>query len=242
MELIINSGVKYAKLLMPRIQQSTSKFLPAIHHVQICSANGQMQFSDYHRYRHCQSNVHCNLKNLGLLDLPKLNVCKYEMSAVEYSTSTKPESSTKDASCEKVCHEPPAAANPSIFQKMKQLGKDYWHILIPVHVVTSIGWASIFYIAAKNGVDIVGILEYLKLSEEYLEKIRGSSAGHWAVTYALYKVFTPVRYTVTVGGTTMCIRYLNKWGYMKSSELVEYAKAKKASVVERRNLKKQSKS
>lgn len=47
--------------------------------------------------------------------------------------------------------------------------------------------------------DIIGILESLKLSETYLEMLRNSSAGHWAVTYALYKIFTPLRYTVTVG-------------------------------------------
>lgn len=38
----------------------------------------------------------------------------------------------------------------TVFQKMKQLTKDYWHILIPVHVATSIVWISIFYTAAKK--------------------------------------------------------------------------------------------
>ena len=47
--------------------------------------------------------------------------------------------------------------------------------------------------------DIVSILESLNLSERYLEMMRGSTAGHWAVAYALYKIFTPIRYTVTVG-------------------------------------------
>ena len=47
--------------------------------------------------------------------------------------------------------------------------------------------------------DIVGILESLNLSEKYLETLRNSSAGHWAFVYALYKIFTPIRYTITVG-------------------------------------------
>jgi len=38
----------------------------------------------------------------------------------------------------------------SIFQKMKQMTKDYWHILIPVHVITSIGWVAIFYAAVRK--------------------------------------------------------------------------------------------
>lgn len=37
------------------------------------------------------------------------------------------------------------------------------------------------------------------MPEKYIDMIRNSDAGNWAVTYALYKVFTPLRYTVTVG-------------------------------------------
>lgn len=106
-------------------------------------------------------------------------------------------------------------AKPTLLQRMKQMAKDYWYILIPVHVATSIVWFSAFYIAAKNGVNVEEVLKYLHLSETYLEKIRNSSAGHLALAYALYKVCTPIRYTVTLGGTTMTIRYLNKWGIMK---------------------------
>ncbi|XP_011063299.1 PREDICTED: protein FAM210A isoform X2 [Acromyrmex echinatior] len=104
----------------------------------------------------------------------------------------------------------------TIFQKMKQMTKDYWHVLIPVHVITSIGWIAIFYTAVRNGVDIVQLLEYMNFSEKYIDLVRNSNAGDLAITYALYKIFTPIRYTVTVGGTTMAIRYLSKLGYVKA--------------------------
>lgn len=39
--------------------------------------------------------------------------------------------------------------------------------------------------------------------------------GYIAVAYALYKIATPARYTVTLGGTTISINYLKKWGYIK---------------------------
>nr|CAI5860203.1 unnamed protein product [Callosobruchus analis] len=39
--------------------------------------------------------------------------------------------------------------------------------------------------------------------------------GYIAVTLALYKIATPFRYTVTLGGTTISINYLKKWGYIK---------------------------
>lgn len=86
-----------------------------------------------------------------------LLACK--INAIKYSTSTKSESATKTEVPNKDCNEAPAAAEEkkTVFQKMKQLAKEYWHILIPVHVVTSIGWASMFYIAAKKYVIITGL-------------------------------------------------------------------------------------
>lgn len=109
-----------------------------------------------------------------------------------------------------------AVKKPNIFQKMKQMTKDYWHILVPVHVVTSIGWILIFYTAAKNSVDVIWIMERLRFSDRYVDALRGSSAGYWAVAYALYKICTPVRYMVTVGGTTLSIKYLRRMGYLKT--------------------------
>lgn len=132
------------------------------------------------------------------------NEChKFESRICKYSTDSSKEENNS------------SQVGQTRFQKMKQMAKDYWYILIPVHVATSIIWFSVFYIAAKNGVNVEEVLRYLHLSETYLEKIRNSSAGHLAVAYALYKVCTPFRYTVTIGGTTMTIRYLNKWGIMK---------------------------
>lgn len=65
--------------------------------------------------------------------------------------------------------------------------------------ILSLELLLIYYCFYFSGVDIVGWLESWNLSDKYLDMIRGSSAGHWAVTYALYKIFTPIRYTVTVG-------------------------------------------
>lgn len=122
-------------------------------------------------------------------------------------------STERDNDSSKVCNITQPTKKMSIFQKMKQLYRDYWKIFIPVHVVTSIGWAGIFWMAAKNGVDVIQIMEYLHLSEKYIELIKNSNAGDFAVTYALYKIFTPLRYAVTVGGTTLAIKSLEKYGY-----------------------------
>ncbi|CAH1183279.1 unnamed protein product [Phaedon cochleariae] len=103
----------------------------------------------------------------------------------------------------------------SIFQKFKQMYRDYWYVLLPVHIVTSSVWFGGFYYMAKSGIDIPAILESWHVSEKLVNPLRDSSMGYIAVSYALYKIATPARYTVTLGGTTISINYLKKWGYIK---------------------------
>ena len=81
--------------------------------------------------------------------------------------------------------------------------RDYWYVLLPVHVATSVVWLGGFYLALKSGVDIVGLLERLGTSERILDYLRHSEAGYIALSYACYKIATPARYAVTVGGTTL---------------------------------------
>lgn len=44
----------------------------------------------------------------------------------------------------------PPPAKVSLFQKFKQMYKDYWYVLIPVHVATSAVWTCGFYFAVKK--------------------------------------------------------------------------------------------
>jgi hypothetical protein len=73
---------------------------------------------------------------------------KINLNSIHFSTfsksnySTKPDLPIKDS-------DKPTLENVSVFQKMKQLTKNYWNVLIPVHLVTSVCWASMFYIAIK---------------------------------------------------------------------------------------------
>lgn len=39
--------------------------------------------------------------------------------------------------------------------------------------------------------------------------------GHLALAFMCYKLITPLRYAVTLGGTTVTIKYLSQWGYIK---------------------------
>ncbi|XP_046399001.1 uncharacterized protein C18orf19 homolog A [Ischnura elegans] len=124
----------------------------------------------------------------------------------------------------------------SLLQRFKQMYRDYWYVLVPVHVVTSIVWFGGFYYIAKSGVDVAAILTNLGFSEKITSPLKDSSAGYLAVSYAMYKIATPARYTVTLGGTTISINYLKQWGYIKpippKEKLKEMYAEKKESVVE----------
>ncbi|CAL1289725.1 unnamed protein product, partial [Larinioides sclopetarius] len=103
----------------------------------------------------------------------------------------------------------------SLFQRYKKMLKEYWYVLIPVHMVTSAFWFGGFFYAAKSGIDIIPILEYLNLPEALIQPLRSSSLGNIAVASALYKLATPARYMVTVGGTTFAVKFLTKRGLIR---------------------------
>lgn len=134
----------------------------------------------------------------------------------------------------------------TLYQKFKAMYRDYWYILVPVHLVTSAGWFGGFYYMAKTGVDIIALLETLHVSEKIIEPLRSGSTttGYLALAYALYKISTPLRYTVTIGGTTISINYLKKWGYIKpvpsKEKLKEMYKEHKETLKERKDVLKEN--
>ncbi|KAG5672669.1 hypothetical protein PVAND_002780 [Polypedilum vanderplanki] len=115
--------------------------------------------------------------------------------------------------------------------KFKKMTKEYWYVLVPVHCITSCFWFGGFYYASVSGVDIVGFLEQWNVSEKIINPLRNSQLGHIAVAYLLYKIATPARYTVTLGGTTFAINFLSQRGYIKpmpsKDKLVQMYKDKK---------------
>ncbi|XP_034141877.1 uncharacterized protein C18orf19 homolog A-like [Drosophila guanche] len=119
-----------------------------------------------------------------------------------------------------------------LFAAFRHMYKQYWYVLIPVHWVTSAGWLVGFYFLAKSGVDVPALLQYVHLSETIIEKVKSSDKGYYAIAYLCYKVATPLRYVVTLGTTTLSIKYLVARGYIKpiptKKELIKMYEKKKA--------------
>jgi hypothetical protein len=60
----------------------------------------------------------------------------------------------------------------------------------------------------------VPLLHWIGASEKIIAPFTKPGVGHAAVTYLMYKLATPARYTVTIGGTHLAVRYLRRLGYL----------------------------
>lgn len=103
-----------------------------------------------------------------------------------------------------------------LVQRFKRTFKQYGKVLIPVHLLTSSVWLGTFYYAAMKGVNVVPFLEMIGLPESLVDLLKDSSSGYALTAYAMYKIATPARYTVTLGGTSLSVQYLRKHGYLST--------------------------
>ncbi|NWH61643.1 F210A protein, partial [Geococcyx californianus] len=103
-----------------------------------------------------------------------------------------------------------------LVQRFKKTFKQYGKVMIPVHLVTSTLWFGSFYYAAMKGVNVVPFLELIGLPDSVVNILKNSQSGNALTAYALYKIATPARYTVTLGGTSVTVKYLRKTGYMST--------------------------
>ncbi|XP_072267588.1 protein FAM210A [Pyxicephalus adspersus] len=108
-----------------------------------------------------------------------------------------------------------------LVQRFKKTFKQYGKVMVTVHVLTSSVWLGTFYYAAIQGINVVPFLEYIGLPESIVSILKNSESGNVLTAYALYKIATPVRYTVTIGGTSISVKYLRKYGYLSTPPLVK---------------------
>ncbi|XP_062848524.1 uncharacterized protein C18orf19 homolog B [Trichomycterus rosablanca] len=103
-----------------------------------------------------------------------------------------------------------------LYQRFKKTFKQYGKVMVPVHLITSTVWFGSFYYAAMKGVNLVPFLEYIGLPDKVVSVLRDSQGGYALTAYAMYKLATPARYTVTLGGTSLSVQYLRKHGYLST--------------------------
>ncbi|XP_045383780.1 protein FAM210A [Lemur catta] len=104
----------------------------------------------------------------------------------------------------------------SLYQRFKKTFRQYGKVLIPVHLITSCVWFGTFYYAALKGVNVVPFLELIGLPESVVNILKNSQSGNALTAYAMFKIATPARYTATLGGTSITVKYLRTHGYMST--------------------------
>lgn len=132
------------------------------------------------------------------------------------STTQKQEDQKGEAGLDAPEVDPLQDKSGGLVQRFKKTFKQYGKVLIPVHLVTSSIWFGTFYYAAMKGVNVVPFLEMIGLPESLVGLLRDSSSGYALTAYAMYKIATPARYTVTLGGTSLSVQYLRKHGYLST--------------------------
>uniref|UniRef100_UPI00398E4CD3 uncharacterized protein C18orf19 homolog A n=1 Tax=Pristiophorus japonicus TaxID=55135 RepID=UPI00398E4CD3 len=103
-----------------------------------------------------------------------------------------------------------------LFQRFKKTLKQYGKVMVPVHLFTSSIWFGTFYYAAIKGVNVVPFLEFIGAPKTIIQILSHSQSGNALTAYALYKLATPARYTVTLGGTSFAVKYLRSCGYLST--------------------------
>ena len=67
-----------------------------------------------------------------------------------------------------------------------------------------------------SGVDVVSLLERAPIIGETLKNnSMAAGAGTFALSYAVHKVFAPVRISITLGTVPFLVRYLRAKGILK---------------------------
>ena len=66
-----------------------------------------------------------------------------------------------------------------------------------------------------RNLDVVHLLESIGVSKVIIKPLTMPGVGNVAVMYLLYKMATPLRYAVTLGGTQFTVKQLTKGGYIK---------------------------
>ncbi|XP_064467758.1 uncharacterized protein C18orf19 homolog B-like [Ornithodoros turicata] len=107
------------------------------------------------------------------------------------------------------------APKMGFFHRYHKMFKEYWYVMLPVHIVTSCIWFGSFYYSATCGVNVVPLLEAIGIPDVLVDPLRNSGLGHLATASAMYKLATPARYAVTLGATSVTIRQLSRRGLIK---------------------------
>jgi len=120
--------------------------------------------------------------------------------------------------CSNKPQQPPAQSQQPLSKKdqLKTAVSQYGSTVIVFHVTISLASLGFFYVLVSSGVDVVSLLERAPMIGETLKNnSMAAGAGTFALSYAVHKVFAPVRISITLGTVPFLVRYLRAKGILK---------------------------
>lgn len=100
-------------------------------------------------------------------------------------------------------------------QRLKRAVKEYGPVVIVFHICIALISLGFFYSLVSMGVDVIGILRKLGVSEKILESGLATGASTFVVAYAVHKLFAVPRIGITLTCAPMIVHKLRKLGVFK---------------------------
>ena len=100
-------------------------------------------------------------------------------------------------------------------QKLKRVVKEYGPVVIIFHICIALMSLGFFYSLVSLGVDVIGILRKLGVSESVLESQLAAGASTFVIAYAVHKMFAVPRIGITITCAPIIVRKLRQIGVFK---------------------------
>ncbi|XP_055386253.1 protein FAM210B, mitochondrial-like [Condylostylus longicornis] len=94
--------------------------------------------------------------------------------------------------------------------KFKKIIKEYGSTVIVFHVTISLLSLGGFYLLVSSGVNVIAILDWIGINTS-----KFATGSTFLLAYAIHKVFSPVRLSITIGAAPIIVRYLKKKNFLK---------------------------
>lgn len=100
-------------------------------------------------------------------------------------------------------------------QRLKMAVRDYGSTVVVFHVCISLMSLGGFYLAVSSGIDVKSLLCTLGFSADVIQSKLATGTSTFVMSYAVHKVFAPVRIGITLTCTPFIVRYLRGIGLLK---------------------------
>lgn len=89
------------------------------------------------------------------------------------------------------------------------------HIQVLEQSQTGLPHHSWFY-CVHSGLDVPALMARVGIESELLSSKLGGGASNFVVAYAVHKVMSPIRITITLTSVPFIVRYLRRIGFLKA--------------------------